>query len=236
MLDPKPELEKTSVYFNIDNGTGKIRGVWMQGNDAVRPIFEAWIRPLKDLGVELLGPRSVASTDHTNFDALGIPAFQFIQERLEYNSRTHHSNMDFLDRVQAEDMKQIATVAAVFAWQAANRAQLLPQKTLMPWRQVIVFRIGCFAALLTASVHMIGHASGTQPPANETERQLLELMATLPVSFPRGDESVAPRIAIGIQPGVCADARHHRRDRSRGAEARGHRSGASSSPSRACLR
>ena len=128
VLDPKPELEKTSVYFNIDNGTGKIRGVWMQGNDAVRPIFEAWIKPLKDLGVELLGPRSVASTDHTNFDALGIPAFQFIQERLEYNSRTHHSNMDFLDRVQAEDMKQMATVAAVFAWQAANRAQLLPRK------------------------------------------------------------------------------------------------------------
>ena len=86
----------------------------MQGNDAVRPIFEAWIKPLKDLGVELLGPRSVASTDHTNFDALGIPAFQFIQERYEYNSRTHHSNMDFLDRVQADDMKQIATVAAVF--------------------------------------------------------------------------------------------------------------------------
>jgi carboxypeptidase Q len=126
--DPKPELAKTSVYFNIDNGTGKIRGVWLQGNMAVKPIFEVWIRPLKDLGVDLLGPRSVASTDHTNFDALGIPAFQFIQERYEYNSRTHHSNMDFLDRVQAEDMKQVATVAAVFAWQAATRAELLPRK------------------------------------------------------------------------------------------------------------
>ena len=128
VLDPKPELAKTTAYFNIDTGTGRIRGVWMQGNEAVRPIFEAWIKPLRDLGVELLGPRSVASTDHTNFDALGVPAFQFIQERLEYNSRTHHSNMDFLDRVQAEDMKQMATVAAVFAWQAANRPQLLPRK------------------------------------------------------------------------------------------------------------
>jgi carboxypeptidase Q len=126
--DPKPELPKTSVYFNLDNGTGKIRGIWMQGNTAVKPIFEAWIKPLKDLGVEFLGPRSVVSTDHTNFDALGVPAFQFIQERYEYNSRTHHSNMDFLDRVQADDMKQIATVAAVFVWQAANRAELLPRK------------------------------------------------------------------------------------------------------------
>jgi carboxypeptidase Q len=126
--DPKPELPKTSAYFNLDNGTGKIRGIWLQGNTAVKPIFEAWIKPLKDLGVEFLGPRSVASTDHTNFDALGIPAFQFIQERYEYNSRTHHSNMDVLDRVQADDMKQIATVAAVFVWQAANRAELLPRK------------------------------------------------------------------------------------------------------------
>jgi carboxypeptidase Q len=91
-------------------------------------VFEAWIRPLKDLGVTILGPRSVASTDHTNFDRLGVPAFQFVQERYEYNSRTHHTNMDFLDRVQANDMKQIATVAAIFTWQAANRDAMLPRK------------------------------------------------------------------------------------------------------------
>jgi len=126
--DPKPELAKTSAYFNLDNGTGKIRGIWMQGNTAVKPIFEEWIKPLKDLGVEILGPRGVSQTDHTNFDAVGIPAFQFVQERYEYNSRTHHSNMDFYDRVQVEDMKQIATVAAVFAWQAANRPAMLPRK------------------------------------------------------------------------------------------------------------
>ena len=125
---PKPELAKMSAYFNIDNGTGRIRGIWMQGNTAVKPIFEAWTRPLKDLGVDILGPRSVTSTDHTRFDAVGVPAFQFVQERLEYNSRTHHSNMDFYDRVQAEDMKQMATVAAIFVWHAANRDALLPRK------------------------------------------------------------------------------------------------------------
>lgn len=128
LAQPKPELAKTSAYFNIDNGTGKIRGVWMQSNSAVKPIFQEWIRPIKDLGVEILGPRSVASTDHTRFDSLGVPAFQFVQERYEYNSRTHHSNMDVYDRVQPDDLKQIATVAAIFAWQAASREEKLPRK------------------------------------------------------------------------------------------------------------
>ena len=100
----------------------------MQSNTAVKPVFEAWIQPLKDLGVEILGPRSVSQTDHTRFDAVGVPAFQFVQERLEYNSRTHHTNMDFYDRVQMDDVKQIATVTAVFVWQAANRDGLLPRK------------------------------------------------------------------------------------------------------------
>jgi carboxypeptidase Q len=125
---PKPEAAKLSAYFNLDNGTGKIRGIWMQSNTAVKPIFQTWSLPLEDLGVTIMGPRNVASTDHSSFDAVGIPAFQFVQERYEYNSRTHHTNMDFLDRVQPDDMKQIATVAAVFAWQAANRDQMLPRK------------------------------------------------------------------------------------------------------------
>jgi len=125
---PKPELAKTTAYFNLDNGTGKIRGIWMQSNPSVKPIFDAWVRPLKDLGVEILGPRSVSQTDHTRFDSVGVPAFQFVQERYEYNSRTHHSNMDVYDRVQAADMKQIATVTAVFVWQAATRDAMLPRK------------------------------------------------------------------------------------------------------------
>jgi hypothetical protein len=126
----KPEHAKLAAYFNIDNGTGRIRGVWMQGNLAAKGIFEQWIEPLKDLGVDMLGPRSVTSTDHLSFDAVGLPGFQFIQERLEYNSRTHHSNMDTVDHVQREDMVQMATVSAVFAYNAATRDEKLPRKAL----------------------------------------------------------------------------------------------------------
>jgi carboxypeptidase Q len=126
----KPEHEKVTAYFNSDNGTGRIRGVWLEGNTAVAPIFEQWIAPLKDLGVEILSPRSVGSTDHVAFDAAGIPAFQFIVDRLEYRSRTHHSNMDFFDRVQRDEMVQHATVAAIFAWHAAMRDEKLPRKPL----------------------------------------------------------------------------------------------------------
>jgi carboxypeptidase Q len=126
----KPEHAKLSTYFNLDNGTGKIRGIWLQSNLAARPIFEQWTVPLKDLGVTILGPRSVASTDHSAFDAVGLPSFQFVQDRLEYNSRTHHSNMDTYERVQRDDLVQQATVAAVFAYNAAMRDEKLPRKAL----------------------------------------------------------------------------------------------------------
>ena len=126
----KGEHEKLAAYFNLDNGTGRIRGVWVQGNLAVQKIFTQWMEPLQDLGVTLIGPRSVSSTDHLSFDAVGLPGFQFIQERLEYNSRTHHSNMDTVDHVQREDMIQMATVAAVFAYNAAMRNEKLPRKLL----------------------------------------------------------------------------------------------------------
>jgi carboxypeptidase Q len=125
-----PEHELLSVYFNLDNGTGKIRGIWLQGNLGVREIFKQWMEPLHDLGVTILGPRSVASTDHASFDAVGLPGFQFLVERLEYGARTHHSNMDVFDRVQREDMIQQATVAAVFAYNAAMRDEKLPRKAL----------------------------------------------------------------------------------------------------------
>lgn len=126
----KPEHAKLAAYFNSDNGTGRVRGIWMQGNMAVTPIFERFIEPLKDLGVEHLGPRSVTSTDHLSFDAIGIPAFQVMVDRLEYNSRTHHSNMDTVDRVQREDMVQQATVLAVLAYEASMRDEKLPRKAL----------------------------------------------------------------------------------------------------------
>jgi carboxypeptidase Q len=120
--------EKLSGYFNIDNGTGRIRGVWTQQNFAVSPIFQAWMAPLSDLGVGTIGPRSVGSTDHVPFDAAGLPGFQFIQDRLEYQSRTHHSNMDVVDRVQREDLMQMATVVSWFAFNAAMRDEKLPRK------------------------------------------------------------------------------------------------------------
>jgi Zn-dependent M28 family amino/carboxypeptidase len=126
----KPEHEKLAAYFNVDNGTGRIRGVWMQGNLAVAPIFRQWMEPLKDLGVTALASRSVGGTDHLAFDELGLPGFQFIQDRLEYNSRTHHSNMDVVDHVVEEDMMQVATVWAVFAYNAAMRDQMLPREAL----------------------------------------------------------------------------------------------------------
>lgn len=124
----KDELGRMAAYYNLDNGTGKIRGVWMQDNPLVAPIFEAWGDPLKDLGVDLFSPRAVQQTDHSSFDAAGVPAFQFVQDRLEYNSRTHHTNMDLYDRVQLPQLEQQATVAAVFAWLTAERDQPLPRK------------------------------------------------------------------------------------------------------------
>jgi carboxypeptidase Q len=126
----KPEHAKLAAYFNSDNGTGRVRGIWMQGNLAVRPIFEQWLAPLKDLGVTILSPRPVTSTDHLSFDNVGLPGFQFLVDRLENNARTHHSNMDTFDRVQRDDMIQQATVIAVFAYDAAMRDEKLPRKPL----------------------------------------------------------------------------------------------------------
>jgi carboxypeptidase Q len=126
----KPEHAKVAAYFNSDNGTGRVRGVWMQSNLAVRPIFEQWIAPLKDLGVVALAPRSVSSTDHVSFDNVGLPGFQFMVDRLEYQSRTHHSTMDVYDRVQRDEMVQQATVIAIFAYDAAMRDEKLPRKAL----------------------------------------------------------------------------------------------------------
>jgi Zn-dependent M28 family amino/carboxypeptidase len=128
----KPAHAKLAAYYNLDNGTGRIRGIWGQGNLGAMLLFRQWIDPLRDLGVEIIGPRSVTSTDHSPFDDAGLPGFQFIQERLEYNSRTHHSNMDFVDRVQREDLIQQATVAAVFAWYSANWPDKLPRRMVAP--------------------------------------------------------------------------------------------------------
>ena len=126
----KPEQAKVSVYFNIDNGTGKIRGIYMQENAAVQPIFEAWMRPFKDLGMETLTMRDTGGTDHLSFDAVGIPGFQFIQDPIEYETRTHHSNMDVYDRLQFDDLRQIAVIVADFVYNAAMRDQMFPRKPI----------------------------------------------------------------------------------------------------------
>jgi carboxypeptidase Q len=129
-LEVKPEQKLISAYFNVDNGTGKIRGVYTQGNAAIAPIFAQWIAPLKDLGVTTITNRNTGGTDHLSFDAVGIPGFQFIQDMLDYESRTHHSNEDVVERLLPADLKQIATVEAIFLYNAAQRDQMLPRKPL----------------------------------------------------------------------------------------------------------
>ncbi|MBZ5683069.1 MAG: M20/M25/M40 family metallo-hydrolase [Acidobacteriia bacterium] len=126
----KPEQAKVAAYFNVDNGTGKIRGVYLQENAAVAPIFESWMKPFKDLGMTTLSMRNTGGTDHLSFDAAGIPGFQFIQDPIEYETRTHHSNMDVYDRLQAEDLKQAAVIVAGFVYDAAMRDQMLPRKPI----------------------------------------------------------------------------------------------------------
>jgi carboxypeptidase Q len=129
-LHLKSEHELLSAYFNIDYGPGRIRGVYLEGNAAIEPIFAQWIAPLKDLGVTTLSLRGIGSTDHVSFDQVGIPGFQFIQDQLDYESRAHHSNMDTYERLVPGDLKQIATVEAIFVYNAAMRDQMLPRKPL----------------------------------------------------------------------------------------------------------
>jgi hypothetical protein len=126
----KPEQSKISGYFNVDNGTGKILGIYLQENAAVGPIFAQWMEPLKDLGVTTITNRNTGGTDHESFDAVGVPGFQFIQDRLDYGSRTHHSNMDTYERLQPADLAQAATVEAIFVYNTAMRDQMLPRKPM----------------------------------------------------------------------------------------------------------
>ena len=133
-LTTLPEYEKFDAYFNLDNGTGKIRGVYMQGNEAVRPIFRQWLSAFRDRpgenvwGANTLSISNTGGTDHLSFDRIGLPGFQFIQDEIEYDTRTHHSNMDVFDRIQADDMKQAATIMAAFIYQTAMRDEKLPRK------------------------------------------------------------------------------------------------------------
>src|SRR2546421_8059145 len=129
-LNTKPDYDKFDVYFNLDNGTGKIRGVYLQGNEAVRPLFRQWLMPFRDMGAETLSISNTGGTDHLSFDAIGLPGFQFIQDEIEYDTRTHHSNQDVFDRIQADDMKQNAVIMAAFIYRAAMMDDKIPRKAM----------------------------------------------------------------------------------------------------------
>jgi len=125
------EYEKLSIYFNLDNGAGKIRGVYLQGNEALRPMFRLWLEPFRDLGAETLTLSNTGSTDHMSFDAIGLPGLEFIQDPLDYSTRSHHSNEDVFDRIQADDLKQAATIMAAFVYDAAMADEKMPRKPLV---------------------------------------------------------------------------------------------------------
>lgn len=125
-----PAHEKFSAYFNVDNGTGAIRGVYLQGNEAVAPIFQRWMAPFHNLGMTTLAIRNTGGTDHLAFDAVGLPGFQFIQDPVEYGTRTHHSNMDVYERIQAVDMMNNAVIVASFVYNAAIREERLPREPM----------------------------------------------------------------------------------------------------------
>jgi Zn-dependent M28 family amino/carboxypeptidase len=123
----KPEHAKLDVYFNADNGTGKFQGIFAEGNSAAASVFEQWAGPVKDLGFATVSLRNSGSTDHVSFDEVGLPGFQFIQDPRDYNTRTHHSNLDTYERLSEPDLKQAATILAIFAYNAAQRDAMMPR-------------------------------------------------------------------------------------------------------------
>ena len=129
-LQLKPEHAKLAAYFNLDNGTGKVRGIYIEENAAVRPIFAAWLAPFNDLGVTTITPQPTGGTDHMSFDRVGLPGFQFIQDQMDYDSRTHHTNLDTYDHLRRDDLMQASVVMASFLYNAAMRPEPLPRKPL----------------------------------------------------------------------------------------------------------
>ncbi len=129
-MELTPQHDRLSGYFNVDNGTGLIRGVYLQGNEAIAPVFDAWMEPVANLGMTTLSIRNTGGTDHLPFDAIGLPGFQFIQDPVDYGTRTHHTNLDLYERAQPADLMKNAVIVASFVYHAANREALLPRKPL----------------------------------------------------------------------------------------------------------
>jgi carboxypeptidase Q len=125
-----PEHAKLSAYFNLDNGSGRIRGIYCQENAAVAPMFESWLAPFRDLGADTVSPRNTGGTDHLSFDAVGLPGFQFIQDGLDYGTKTHHTNIDVYDHLRKDDLMQASVIMASFVYHAAMRDEKLPRKPL----------------------------------------------------------------------------------------------------------
>jgi hypothetical protein len=122
------EWETLDGYFNVDNGTGKLRGVYTQENYAIGNVFAQWIAPLKDLGISTISYRNTGGTDHQSFDGVGLPGFQFIQDPMDYDTRTHHSNMDTYERLHQADLEQAAIIEAIFLYNTSEREAMLPRK------------------------------------------------------------------------------------------------------------
>ena len=129
-MDLTDRHAKFSAYFSLDTGPGKIRGVYLQGNDRVRSIFSQWLVRFRDMGATTLSIRSTGGTDHPSFDAFGLPGSQCIQDRIEYETRPHHSNMDRYDGAQAADLIQASIIVASFVYNAANAEDLVLSKPL----------------------------------------------------------------------------------------------------------
>jgi Zn-dependent M28 family amino/carboxypeptidase len=129
-MKPKPEHARLAGYFNMDNGTGQYRGVYLQGNEAVAPIFRAWMAPFENIGMTHLTIRNTGGTDHLSFNSVGLSGFQFIQDPVQYSSRTHHSNLDVYDQLIPSDMMKNAVITAAFVYHTANRDMMLPRKPL----------------------------------------------------------------------------------------------------------
>lgn len=130
-LQKKREYDRFAAYFNMDNGSGRFRGIHAQENLAVMPIFKAWLEPFHDVGATTVVTRNTGSTDHVSFDRVGLPGFQFIQDRLDYFSNVHHSHLDTWDHAEPEDLKQAAAIVASFVYHAAMREERLPRKPLL---------------------------------------------------------------------------------------------------------
>ena len=197
-MKPTAEHDGLGGYFNVDNGTGKIRGIYLQGNEMCRPIFEQWFAALKDLTPGVITARNTGGTDHQSYVAVGLPGFQFIQDPMDYDTRTHHSNMDVYDRIQQGDMEQIAVIEAAFLYNAATRADKLPRIDRRSRKQaaVDVAAAEISPPLGAAGGLAVSRENHEQPPASPCCKIIRQLCRTCSSSATRERIRSGRRTAI----------------------------------------